>query len=290
MPNFRTDLTLESALQLGITGKNARHSEGVRVLEYLQEGYLVTSVVVENETGCRTIGRSVGNYITLDLQPYFQRQKHYFPRGVRCFAQQLRQLLPPLQADSCVLIAGLGNRFMACDAVGPIAVDNLLVTRHMEKDSSFAFQPVAAVSTGVAAQSGMEAADLICGAAAQISPAAVIVVDALCARSRHRLCATVQLSDTGLTPGSGVGNHRRPIDRQTLGVPVLSVGIPTVIDGAVLAEELTGTAADKPDHSLFVTPRDVDSRVRELGRLVGYGISSALQPQLTVEDITGLLG
>ncbi|MBE6972049.1 MAG: GPR endopeptidase [Ruminococcaceae bacterium] len=285
MPNFRTDLALESALQLGIAGKNAQRSEGVRVLEYLQEGYPVTFVTVENEEGRRAIGRNIGRYITLDLQPYFLRQTHYFPRGVRCFAQHLRQLLPPLRADSCVLVAGLGNRFMACDAVGPMVIDNLLVTRHMGDP----FQPVAAIATGVAGQSGMEAADLICGAAAQISPAAIIVVDALCARSRNRLCATIQLSDTGLTPGSGVGNHRRPIDQKAMGVPVLAIGIPTVIGGAVLAEELTGTSA-KPDHTLFVTPRDVDSRVRELGRLVGYGISSALQPQLTVEDITGLLG
>lgn len=288
MPNYRTDLTLESALQLGIAGKNAQHIDGVRVLESLQEGYCVTSVMIENEQGCRTLGRDKGTYITLDLQPYFQRQDHYFSRGVRCLALHLRQLLPPLSAEDCVLVAGLGNRFMACDAVGPVAVENLLVTRHIH-DGSFPFQPVAAISTGVASQSGMEASDLIRGAVAQISPAAVIVIDALCARSRHRLCATVQLSDTGLTPGSGVGNHRQPIDRQTLGVPVFSVGIPTVISGVVLAEELTGVAAE-PDNSLFVTPRDVDSRVRELGRLVGYGISSALQPQLTVEDITGLLG
>lgn len=285
MPSLRTDLTLESALQLGIAGKNAKTTEGVRVAESLQEGYNVTTVLVENEAGCRALGRAIGAYVTLDLQPYFQRQQHYFPRGVRCFAYHLRQLLPPLSAEDCVLVAGLGNRFMACDAVGPTAIDNLLVTRHMGE----LFQPVAALSTGVAAQSGMEAADLICGAATKISPAAVIVIDALCARSRHRLCTTVQLSDTGLTPGSGVGNHRRPINRETLGIPVLSVGIPTVIEGAVLAQELTGASAE-PDHSLFVTPRDVDSRVRELGRLVGYGISAALQPQLTTEDITGLLG
>lgn len=289
MPNYRTDLTLESALQLGIAGKNARCADGVRILESLQDGYHITSVTVENETGSRALGRGIGTYITLDLQPYFQRQSHYFTRGVRCFATHLRQLLPPLQADDCVLVAGLGNRFMACDAVGPVVIDNLLVTRHMEKNPAIPFHSVAAIAAGVAGQTGIEAADLICGTVEQIAPAAVIVVDALCARSRNRLCATVQLSNTGLTPGSGVGNHRRSIDRQILGIPVLSVGIPTVIAGAVLAEELTGVSA-AADNSLFVTPRDVDSRVRELGRLVGYGITAALQPQLTVEDITGLLG
>ena len=288
MPNHRTDLALESALQLGIAGKKAKNISGVRVLESLHHGYTITSVTVENEAGSQALGRSIGTYITLDLQPYFQRQTHYFSRGVDCMAQHLRQLLPPLDRSDCVLVAGLGNRYMACDAVGPVALDNLLVTRHMNA-AAFPFQPVAAIATGVAGQIGMEAADLICGLVSQISPAAVIVIDALCARSRHRLCATIQLSDTGLTPGSGVGNHRHPIDKETLGIPVLSVGIPTVIAGAVLAEELTGIASEM-DHSLFVTPRDVDSRVRELGRLVGYGISAALQPQLSVEDITGLFG
>lgn len=289
MPTFRTDLTLETALQLGVAGKKARRAPGVRVTESLREGYALTTIEILDQEGSRALHRPVGRYITADLQPYFQRQEHYFPRGVRCLSQELRTLLPKLQPGDTVLVAGLGNRAMSCDAVGPTAIDNLLVTRHMLSKNSFPFQPVAAIAPGVAGQTGMEAADLICGAADRLSPAAVIVIDALCARSRSRLCATIQLSDSGLTPGSGVGNHRTPITRETLGVPVIAVGIPTVIAGASLAKELTGKDAET-DNTLFVTPRDVDSRVRELGRLVGYGISAALQPQLTVEDITGLLG
>jgi spore protease len=137
-------------------------------------------------------------------------------------------------------------------------------------------------------QTGVETLDLIAGTAQRISPAAVIVIDALCARSRHRLCATVQLRDTGLRPGSGVGNHRAAIDSSTLGIPVIAIGIPTVIAGNSLARELTGEPAEDAA-DLFLTPRDVASRVNELGRLVGFGISAALHPQLTVEDITGLL-
>lgn len=289
MPNLRTDLTLETALQIGIAGKKARRAPGVCVVESLREGYALTAISITGEEGSRTLNRPVGRYITVDLQPYFQRQAHYFARGVRCLAEELGQLLPKPKKDDTVLVAGLGNRFMACDAVGPTAVDNLLITRHMVSDVFSAFQPVAAMAPGVAGQTGVEAADLIAGVVQRISPAAVIVIDALCARSRSRLCATVQLSDTGLTPGSGVGNHRTPIDRSTLGVPVVSVGVPTVIAGATLAQELTGQSPQEDD-SLFVTPRDVDSRVRELGRLVGYSISAALQPGLSVEDITGLLG
>ena len=290
MPIFPSDLTLEAAQQL-CGGEKIRSTPGVRVAESLRDGYCLTSITITDEVGSEAMGRPQGRYLTIDLRPYFQRQEHFFPRGVRCMAQELQTLLPPLPDGSCVLVVGLGNRSMACDAVGPTAVDNLLVTRHMVAEELLfsSFRPVAAIATGVVGQTGVEAAQLIAGVVQQIHPAAVIVIDALCARSRQRLCATVQLSDTGLVPGSGVANHRHPIDQDSLGVPVLSVGIPTVIAGATLARELTGADAQRDD-SLFVTPRDVDSRVRELGRLVGYGITAALQPGLTVEDISGLLG
>ena len=194
---------------------------------------------------------------------------------------------------------GLGNRAMTPDAIGPIAVENLLVTRHMVRALPRQFQgftPVSALCTGVLARTGLETLELIQGAAAHIRPAAVIAIDALAARSRQRLCATVQLSDTGLIPGSGVGNHRRAVDRAALGVPVIAVGVPTVIDGATLCadlleeagrpqQDLSGRGAD-----LFVTPQDIDQRVTELGRIVGYGITLALQRGLTLEDVTGLMG
>ena len=291
MPLFSSDLALEAAEQLGVVGKNARQTEGVRVNEALRDGYTVTSVTVTDERGSRVLGKPIGRYVTVDLRPYFQRQDLFFPRGVHCLSRQLRRLLPRLHEKDTVLVAGLGNRQLACDAVGPAAVENLLVTRHMVADRpSFfrSFASVAAIATGVVGQTGIETLELIAGATQRISPAAVIVIDALCARSRHRLCATVQLSDTGLTPGSGVGNHRAAIDRAALGVPVIAIGIPTVIAGNSLARELTGEPAEDAA-DLFLTPRDVSSRVTELGRLVGFSISAALHPQLTVEDITGLL-
>ena len=291
MPLFRSDLTLETAEQLGVTGKNARRQNGVRVMENLLEGYGVTAITVSSEEGSRALGKPMGRYVTVDLQPYFQRQDHFFPRGVRCLSRELRHLLPRLKETDTVLVAGLGNRHLACDAVGPAAVDNLLITRHMVSAAPRQFRrfaSVAAVSTGVVGQTGVETLELIAGTANRISPAAVIVIDALCARSRHRLCTTVQLSDTGLIPGSGVGNHRQAIDRDALGVPVIAIGIPTVIAGDALAQELTGQQP-KEAADLFLTPRDVSSRVSELGRLIGYGITAALHPSLTVEDITGLL-
>ena len=148
-----------------------------------------------------------------------------------------------------------------------------------------ALTPVAALATGVLARTGVETLELIRGAADRLHPSVVIAIDALAARSRHRLCATVQLGDTGLIPGSGVGNHRKAVNSRTLGVPVIALGVPTVIDGAALCGD-----EDAPPSGLFVTPQDIDRRVRELGRLIGYGVTLALQPGLTPEDAAALLG
>ena len=150
------------------------------------------------------------------------------------------------------------------------------------------FGTLSALRPGVLGQTGIETAELIRSAAKTVAPDAVLIFDALASRRVKRLCATVQISDTGISPGSGVGNHRSAIDPTSLGVPVIAIGVPTVIAGHALAQELTGQSAKDPT-GLFLTPRDISARVTELGRLVGYAISSALHPSLTIEDITGLL-
>ena len=275
MSTTRTDLALES-VQAACSGAEAGTISGVRSRERTREGYAVTDIRVEDEDGAQALGKPVGRYVTVDLGPYFRREADYFDRGVRCLAGELAALLP----EGPVLAAGLGNRAMTCDAEGPTSIDNLRVTRHMIRamPRQFAdFRPVAAVCPGVLARTGLEALELVRGAVERVRPAAVIAVDALAARDSARLCATVQLSDTGLVPGSGVGNRRSALDRGTLGVPVIAVGIPTVVD------------AD-PRAGLFLTPRDIDQRIRELGRLLGYGITLALQPSLTAADVTALLG
>ena len=295
----RTDLALEAADDLAARTKKNSPPEGIRRLESLQEGYAVTDIRITNDAGAQALGRPVGRYITVDLRPYFDRQRTFFHRAVWCIAQQLRALLPNAGPHSQILVAGLGNRAMTPDAIGPAAVENLLVTRHMVRTLPLQFRgftPVSALCTGVLARTGLETLELIQGAAAHIRPTAVIAIDALAARSRDRLCATVQLSDTGLTPGSGVGNHRRAVDRAALGVPVIAVGVPTVIDGATLCADLLEEAGCPRQAlcgrgtDLFVTPQDIDQRVTELGRMVGYGITLALQRGLTLEDVTGLLG
>lgn len=282
----RTDLALEGVEQLRQGGDISR-LDGVCAAEYTRHGYSVTDVRVATKQAAEAVGKPEGRYVTIDLRPYFRREEGFFARAARCLASELRTLLPGVGEDWPVLVAGLGNRGMTADAVGPLALESLLVTRHMVRSLPRQFRgftPVSALAPGVLAATGMEALELLRGAVQATGCAAVIAVDALAARSRERLCATVQLGDTGLIPGSGVGNHRKAIDKTTLGVPVVAVGLPTVIAAHLLGD---GQPEDDP---LFLTPRDIDGKVRELGRVIGYGVTLALQEGLSVEDVTGLLG
>ena len=282
----RTDLALEGVEQLRQGGDISR-LDGVCAAEYTRHGYGVTDVRVATKQAAEAVGKPEGRYVTIDLRPYFRREEGFFARAARCLASELRTLLPGVGEDWPVLVAGLGNRGMTADAVGPLALESLLVTRHMVRSLPRQFRgftPVSALAPGVLAATGMEALELLRGAVQATGCAAVIAVDALAARSRERLCATVQLGDTGLIPGSGVGNHRKAIDKTTLGVPVVAVGVPTVIAAHLLGD---GQPEDDP---LFLTLRDIDGKVRELGRVIGYGVTLALQESLSVEDVTGLLG
>lgn len=282
----RTDLALEGVEQLRQGGDISR-LDGVCAAEYTRQGYGVTDVRVATKQAAEAVGKPEGRYVTIDLRPYFRREEGFFARAARCLASELRTLLPGVGEDWPVLVAGLGNRGMTADAVGPLALESLLVTRHMVRSLPRQFRgftPVSALAPGVLAATGMEALELLRGAVQATGCAAVIAVDALAARSRERLCTTVQLGDTGLIPGSGVGNHRKAIDKTTLGVPVVAVGVPTVIAAHLLGD---GQPEDDP---LFLTPRDIDGKVRELGRVIGYGVTLALQEGLSVEDVTGLLG
>lgn len=282
----RTDLALEGVEQLQQGGDISR-LDGVCAAEYTRHGYGVTDVRVATKQAAEAVGKPEGRYVTIDLRPYFRREEGFFARAARCLASELRTLLPGVGEDWPVLVAGLGNRGMTADAVGPLALESLLVTRHMVRSLPRQFRgftPVSALVPGVLAATGMEALELLRGAVQATGCAAVIAVDALAARSRERLCATVQLGDTGLIPGSGVGNHRKAIDKTTLGVPVVAVGVPTVIAAHLLGD---GQPEDDP---LFLTPRDIDGKVRELGWVIGYGVTLALQEGLSVEDVTGLLG
>ena len=293
----RTDLALEAREIWQESAEKTTRLSGVKATKQRQEGYPVTRVDILDGRGEAALGKPQGSYLTIDLTTFWQRKADFFERAVRAVGSQLKTLLPP---EGPALVIGLGNDAMTPDAVGPLAVDSVLVTRHliaaMPKHFS-GFRPVAVQRTGVLGTTGVESAEAVRGLVAEVQPALVIAVDALASRRVGRVCATVQLSDTGIIPGSGVGNHRSALNRETLGVPVFAVGIPTVVDAATLAADLMEEAgiADIDEEklrgnqqNLMVTPRDIDAQVRDLAKVVGYGINWALQ-DLEIEEINALL-
>ena len=293
----RTDLALEARELWQESAERTTKLEGVRAVRRRSEGYSVTEVQVLNEQGARVLDKPVGVYRTVDLTGYWQRKPDFFARAVRTVGGELRSLLPE---NGTALVVGLGNAAMTPDAVGPEVLRHLLITRHLiaSLPRQFAgFRPVAAVASGVLGSTGVESAETVRALVRQLKPEVVLAVDALAARRMNRLCCTVQLSDTGIIPGSGVGNHRAALNRRTLGVPVIAIGVPTVVDGATLAadllEESGVTEVDQRrlrsrGRTMMVTTRDIDAQVRDLSKVIGYGINWALQ-QLEVEEITSIL-
>ena len=293
----RTDLALEAReLWQESAGKTTRLT-GVKAVKRKQEGYPVTRVDILDSRGEEALGKPRGSYLTVDLTTFWQRKSDFFQRAVRAVGTPLKELLP---TEGPVLVVGLGNRAMTPDAVGPLAADHVLVTRHlisaMPRQFS-GFRPVSVLRSGVLGTTGVESAEAVRGLASEVKPACVIAVDALASRRVGRVCAAVQLSDTGIIPGSGVGNHRHPLNAETLGVPVIAIGVPTVVDSATLAADLleeTGvTDYDEEKlrtsrQNLMVTPRDIDQQVRDLGKVIGYGINWALQ-DLDIDEMNALL-
>ena len=297
MAQRRTDLAVE-AHQLWREGAGEGPDlPGVRVEERDRDGFPVSAVTVSSRSAAEALGKPEGVYVTIELDGLLRREEGAFRRAVAAVADELR---PLLRSDGPALVMGLGNRAVTPDLIGPLTVDHLLVTRHLVQHVSEHFghlRPVAAAAPGVLASTGMESSLVAEALAGQLKPACIIAVDALASRSLERLCRTVQLSDTGVIPGSGVGNHRNPLNQESLGVPVLTVGVPTVVDGATLALDLlerggkTGTdRADLPGGAdFFVTPREVDQRVADMGKVLGYAVSLALNPSLGFDDLVMLL-
>lgn len=295
----RTDLALEAR---EIWAESAQERmEGVEAVESTREGYPVTTVHITSKQGERALGKPVGTYITLELAGLRRREEDAFPRAARALAEELKRLLPLREGES-VLVVGLGNQAITPDNIGPGAVAHTLATRHLvaQVPEHFGhFRPVAALAAGVLASTGVESSELVRAVTDKIKPACVIAIDALASRSLKRVCSTIQLADTGITPGSGVGNHRTALNRETLGVPVVALGVPTVVDVAtlcadVLAEagkgDLEPEALNGAGSGLMVTPRDIDQSAADLAKVIGFGVNLALQENLAVEDIEILLG
>lgn len=293
----RTDLALEAQELWQESAEKNTALSGVKAKKESTDGYPITRVDILNRQGAEALHKPIGSYRTVDLTSFWLRREDFFQRAVRAVGRQLKTLLP---AEGPVLVVGLGNRAMTPDAVGPLAADCVLVTRHLiasMPDQFAGFRDVAVQRTGVLGTTGVESAEAVLGLSAQVKPTAVIAIDALASRRQGRVCTTIQLSNTGIAPGSGVGNHRAALNHETLGVPVIAIGVPTVVDSATLAADLleeSGITDFDPEHlyqnhhHLMVTPRDIDAQVRDLAKVIGYGINWALQ-DLEIEEINALL-
>lgn len=287
---FRTDLAVEAIEN----HKSAAALPHVRQSDRTLEGFAVHEVRILSEDAAREIGKPQGRYLTLELDALIRREEDAFPRACKALSTLLRELMPHPN-DGPVLIAGLGNRMITPDAIGPQTADHVIATRHLVAQSPAIFadwRPVSALAPGVLGQTGVETGEVICGVLDRVRPAAVIAVDALAAGRLSRLLRTVQLADTGITPGAGVGNARTALNKETLGVPVIAVGVPTVVDGATLAHEISSQlgqpaceALDDLSQPVMITTRDIDREVADISRMIGYAVNMALHPHLSVADI-----
>lgn len=284
----RTDLAMEARELWQEQAGKTTELPGVRARESSSRGIATTVVEILDQRGVRALQKPRGTYVTLELTRGMLRERGGFSRASAKLGKVLSAMVPQ---SGPVLVAGLGNSAVTPDAIGPRTLDHLLVTRHLSHAFP-QFRPVSAIAPGVLGVTGLESVEVVKGIVERSQPACVVVVDALASREPGRVCTTVQLSDTGIVPGSGVRNSRAAFDRKTLGVPVISVGVPTVVDADTLMEDIvSGSENRKPlPAPMVVTPKDIDAQVGLISRLLGYGISLGLHRGMTMGELSCLIG
>ena len=246
----------------------------------------VTKVVIETKNGAKAMGKPMGIYVTLEAPGMVEPEENYHQEISSELARQLKGIIPDAEKEQSVLIVGLGNRDVTADALGPNVADNLFITRHVVKEYGKAaynksrMHMVSSIVPGVMAKTGMESAEIIKGVVEQTKPDVVIVIDALAARSTKRLNRTIQITNTGIHPGSGVGNHRNALTKDSLEVPVIAIGVPTVVDAATIVND---ALADKAPvnltelNNMYVTSKDVDYQVKQISHIICDAINEALE-------------
>ena len=277
----RTDIATESFRQFDGSAGELTEKQGVIAVQEHLHGLELMAVDIFNETGAQALGKPIGKYFTLDLPQRFERGAEQFEAAARAVGDLIRRCCE--KRDS-VLVAALGNPDITPDALGSLAASSIIITRHLKQQSPSDFSAFSSVSLcrpGVLGTSGVESAQQVKLLCSLLSPDLVIVIDALAGADLDRLCRCVQISTAGISPGSGVGNDRQELSAETLGVPVIAMGIPTVIDAGIFGEEgLSG---------LFVTPRSIDALVRSGAQVIAYGINLAVHQGLGIGDIDMLV-
>lgn len=319
MLNFRTDLAIEAKEHYAKEHKN--EIDGVIVEEEIINDSKVTKVKIESEEGAKKLGKPIGNYITINIPEHTVYDGELMDDLSKAVGISLKDLVG-LSEDKLVLVVGLGNRKVTPDALGPKVVDKIMITRHLKEvmpdtiDDSI--RPVCAIAPGVLGITGIETGEVIKALVDKIKPDMVICIDALASRRIQRVNRTIQISDTGISPGAGVNNHRMRINEETLGIKVIAIGVPTVVDAATIAndsidlviDELISQSEEGSDFykmiknidkneksalikellnpyvgDLMVTPKEVDLVIDSLSKIISNAINIAIQPNLEMEDI-----
>lgn len=318
----RTDLALE-AHEIYTEEQHVDEIGGVDIKTFEKDRVSVTRVKIHNKDGSKALKKPVGDYVTLEIPEYVHETREHFDSIIKIFSDELKRMMPKRTKDSVTLVVGLGNRNITADALGPKVVDGLLVTRHlfdlMPDDISEGVVPVCALSPGVLGITGIETNEIIKGVVQRVKPDVIIAIDALASRSISRVMTTIQLSNTGIKPGAGVGNERGGLDLETLGVPVIAIGVPTVVDAATMANDTIDMVIesisshtdkntgfykmlqniDKREKyhlidevlkqsfvNLVVTPKEVDEIIDDLAEIISDGINICMHSCINTQNVS----
>lgn len=280
--NIRTDLAVENFSDETLPKGVHRHIRG--------KTFEITEIVIDDDSCLNTIGKGRGCYITLEGCELSRFSDTYEDMSLE-LASELERLIP----DGDMLVVGLGNNDITPDALGPQVISKILATRHLRseldsEEESFltSLRPVSAFAGGVLGQTGIETAELVSAVIKQINPSGVIVVDSLACSDISRLGTTIQLSDSGISPGSGVSNARAELSEKLFGIPVIAIGVPTVVDMHTIVRSLTGSEISEELPNMIVTPRDIDRLTERASQLIAFGINLALHKELSFDDVRGL--
>lgn len=311
MLNFRTDLATERRDLYQKANNIENEIDGLESQkEEVDENIKIERVKITNENGEKAIGKPMGNYITIDIKKLKIAQDEELKKASETLANELRKVIDEhIDKKGEILVVGLGNIYVTPDALGPKVINNIEVTRHiinyLPQYVEEGTRMVSAISPGVLGTTGIETLEILKGIVDNINPKLVIVIDALASRSIERISSTIQISDTGIVPGAGVGNTRAELSIKTLGIPVIAIGIPTVVETAVLVNdsldlfitklqeeaksndylnqlkaednyEEIREALDPNDYNLIVTPKEIDELIENMATVVSGGINNAV--------------
>lgn len=289
---LRTDLALESAQSINATA--AKPYPGISQHEYSKSQCHITQITVENESASSAIGKPVGEYVTIEMNGTggLDAYPDNLEEQVDLLANEISRLA---NNNDNVLVIGLGNDDITPDSLGPLVAKQIFATRHIPKEMAgfeeFShLRSVSVIAPGVLGQTGIEVAEITKAICQKIKPGVVVAVDALACAEISRLGNTIQISNTGISPGSGVKNSRKELSQTTLNAPVIAIGVPTVVDMHTIAQTISGTENLNSDfNDIMVTPRSVDKLIEHSAKLIALGINKAFQPSLSIADITSLI-